>query len=362
MPRAGRPALRRSSPFARAYGAILALSPRRSRAAFPCGTITGASTCPMPSSRSLPFWASRVRLPSCEPPRGTAAPSASSARSRRTCSGCAPSTPSKSFDRRYWPFGRSTTRPGSSNGMGFEPPPPSGRASFHPWHWPRRIQSGVSQIEGGTGSSTERRSMLSLAGSLLAEISLAKLAVAWILLIGLPGLVLGASPLIVSVWIARVSSKLEALLSGVWPALLLVGLAAVAWFGGRPLFRLAETSFWSLNALVVQPGYAVCRETLRHVVEGMLLTGASKATIASVRAALAAASGLLIGAIGLLIVWLAWPATQWAADLADLPAPHRLALPAVANAVVIVTCYFGLAGLAWGVADAKMPQPWDLRS
>jgi hypothetical protein len=208
-------------------------------------------------------------------------------------------------------------------------------------------------------SSTKRRSMLSLAGNLLAEISLPKLVVAWTLLIGLPGLVLGASPLIVSVWITRVSSKLSAVLS-VWSALLLLGLAAVAWFGGRPLFRLAETSFWSLNALVVQPGYALCRETLRHVVEGMLLSGASKATIASVRAALAAASGLLIGAIGLLVVWLAWPATQWTADLADLTAPHGLALPAVANAVVIVACYFGLAGLAWGGADAVMPQPLDL--
>ena len=179
------------------------------------------------------------------------------------------------------------------------------------------------------------------------------------MLIGFPGLVLGASPLIVSVWITRVSSKLSAVLS-VWSALLLLGLAAVAWFGGRPLFRLAETSFWSLNALVVQPGYALCRETLRHVVEGMLLSGASKATVASVRAALAAASGLLIGAIGVLVVWLAWPATQWTANLADLTTPHGLALPAVANAVVIVACYFGTAGLAWGVADAVMPQPLDL--
>ena len=47
-------------------------------------------------------------------------------------------------------------------------------------------------------SSTKRRSILSLAGNLLAEISLAKLAVSWTLLIGLPGLVLGASPLLVS--------------------------------------------------------------------------------------------------------------------------------------------------------------------
>ena len=44
-------------------------------------------------------------------------------------------------------------------------------------------------------SSTKRRSLLSLAGSLLAEISLPKLAIAWMLLIGFPGLLLGAAPL-----------------------------------------------------------------------------------------------------------------------------------------------------------------------
>ena len=41
-------------------------------------------------------------------------------------------------------------------------------------------------------SSSKRRSLLSLAGSLLAEISLPKLAVAWFVLIVGPGLVLGA--------------------------------------------------------------------------------------------------------------------------------------------------------------------------
>jgi lipoic acid synthetase len=40
-------------------------------------------------------------------------------------------------------------------------------------------------------SSPEKRSMLAIAGSLLAEISLPKLAVAWILMIGVPGLMLG---------------------------------------------------------------------------------------------------------------------------------------------------------------------------
>src|SRR4051812_12004085 len=150
MPHAGRPALRRSSRSARACGAASALSPKRSRAVLPCGTIMGASTCPMLSSRNLPSWASRVRLPSCGLPRGMAARSALFAPSRRTCSGCGPSTPSRNSVRRCSSFGRATTRPGSSNGTGSRHPPPCARASFHPRHGPRSMQSGVSQTAGGT--------------------------------------------------------------------------------------------------------------------------------------------------------------------------------------------------------------------
>ena len=36
-------------------------------------------------------------------------------------------------------FGRSTTRPGSSNGMGSRHPQPCGKTSFHPRSWPRSI-------------------------------------------------------------------------------------------------------------------------------------------------------------------------------------------------------------------------------
>ena len=52
--------------------------------------------------------------------------------------------------------------------------------------------------------------------------------------------------------------------------LLLAGLIALAWFGGRPLLRAAEQSFWSLNALAVQPVYALFREGLRHIVGGFV--------------------------------------------------------------------------------------------
>lgn len=92
-------------------------------------------------------------------------------------------------------------------------------------------------------SSTKRRSFISLAGSLLAEISLPKLAVAWMLLIGFPGLLLGAVPLLISIWLTSVFSKAANIFTEIRPALLLAPLAAVGWFASRPLLRLAETSF-----------------------------------------------------------------------------------------------------------------------
>ena len=108
-------------------------------------------------------------------------------------------------------------------------------------------------------SSSKRRSLLSLAGSLLAEISLPKLVVAFTLLVVLPGLALGIAPIVVAIWFGKLEIKLASALAGVWPAVLLVIVIAVGWFGGRTLFRLAEKSFWSLNSLVVQPAYTVCR-------------------------------------------------------------------------------------------------------
>ena len=111
-------------------------------------------------------------------------------------------------------------------------------------------------------SSSKRRSLLSLAGSLLAEISLPKLAVAWFLLIVGPGLVLGVAPVVAAIWLNKLSTRLEYPVAGIWPLVILAVLVAVGWFGGHTLFRLAEQSFWSLNSLAVQPAYTMCREAL----------------------------------------------------------------------------------------------------
>ena len=170
-------------------------------------------------------------------------------------------------------------------------------------------------------SSTKRRSLFSLAGSLLAEISLPKLAVAWTLLIGLPGLVLGMTPLIVSLWFSAASSKVTSILTGISPILLLTVLLGIAWFGGRALLRLIESSFWSLNALGVQPAYIIFREGFRFAAERLLPHGVSAAGRAWVRALSAAASGVALSATSLGIAALAWPATRWVGTLAGLRFP-----------------------------------------
>ena len=118
-------------------------------------------------------------------------------------------------------------------------------------------------------SSTKSRSLLSLAGTLLTEISLPKLAVTWVLLILLPGLLLGMTPVVVSIWLSAFFDKVEAFQAGLWSAAVLALLLAVAMFSSRRLFRLAESNFWALNALAVQPIYAACREAMRQLFDGV---------------------------------------------------------------------------------------------
>src|SRR6516162_5793441 len=104
-------------------------------------------------------------------------------------------------------------------------------------------------------SSPKQRSLLAIAGSLLAEISLPKLLFALIFSILLPALLLGLAPLVATAWLLKLS-KVAAQITGLGAVLVLVAVAALGWFGWRPLVRIAETNFWSLNALAIQPGYA----------------------------------------------------------------------------------------------------------
>jgi hypothetical protein len=208
-------------------------------------------------------------------------------------------------------------------------------------------------------SSPKKRSLLAIAGSLLAEVSLPKLVLAWGMLILLPALALGLAPMLATAWVATFWAKLAAL-AGIGSLLVLGVVAAMGWFGWRPLLRLAERAFWSLNSIAVQPAYALCREGLRHAVEGLAGRGADEARRARLRAATAAGGGVMTAAVALCAVALAWSATRWSAESGALAAPLQLLRPALANMVVLLGCYLAAASLVWGLADATMGQPRDL--
>ena len=203
-------------------------------------------------------------------------------------------------------------------------------------------------------SSTKQRSMLSLAGSLLAEISLPKLVVAWVLLIGGPAVLIGIAPLALSIWIATASSKAAYALSGIGSLLLFSAIIAVSWFGGRRLLRMVEESFWSLNSLAVQPAYALVRELLRHVAEKLLPAKVSIKKREVLRTRMAAVAGLAIFVPVVFVVELVWPATLWVGTFADLASVRQLVIIAAANSLAVMASYFAVAALVWGFADAVM--------
>jgi 3',5'-cyclic AMP phosphodiesterase CpdA len=203
-------------------------------------------------------------------------------------------------------------------------------------------------------SSLEHRSLLALAGSLFTEISLPKLALALFLLAVVPAILLGLAPIVATIWLGTFASTPAGALSAV---LFVCALLALAWFGGRKLLRVAERSFWSLNALVIQPGYAAWRESLLHLSSRLVGTAASETKRARVRGAASALAGVVISLLALVVLRLVWPWTHWVGTLADLRTPHWLTLTALANAVAVAAAYLAIASLVWGIADATMPQP-----
>jgi hypothetical protein len=82
-------------------------------------------------------------------------------------------------------------------------------------------------------ASPGQRSLLAIAGSLLAEISLPKLLFAWTVLLLVPAALLGLAPLLVSAWFSTLSQKFAAL-TGIGTAFALLAIAAVGWLDGGP--------------------------------------------------------------------------------------------------------------------------------
>jgi predicted MPP superfamily phosphohydrolase len=150
-------------------------------------------------------------------------------------------------------------------------------------------------------------------------------------------------------------------LTGLWAVLALLAVAFTSWIGWRPLFRAVEKNFWALNALAVQPGYALCREAIRHVAE-RAFRAHSGAELARTRAMSCAGAGILLAAVAALVAAVVWPMTRWVGSASDLAVPHHLILPTLANAIVIMSAYLAAASLIWGFADAAMDQPINLEA
>ncbi len=204
-------------------------------------------------------------------------------------------------------------------------------------------------------ASTKQRSMVSLFGSVLAEISLPKLVLAWLVLVVVPAILLGLAPIGISLWLRTVSTKVLSPVYAIVPTLVLLLLVGLTWVGRRPFLRLAESSFWSLHSVVVQPVYTMFREALRHVVYRVF----SPRSDAGARAATLVA-GLLVCGLAAVVLVIAWPASHWNGDMVGSATPRALALVALANSCVLVAAYLAAAALIWGVADAIVAQPRDL--
>src|SRR5262249_38815528 len=163
-------------------------------------------------------------------------------------------------------------------------------------------------------------------------------------------------PLVVTGWLGTMSAKMTTEFTDILPLLMLAAAIALGWFGGRPLFRAVELAFWSLHSVAIQPAYALCREALRHLLERVLLPSLTAGHRAWLRAATAAGAAVILCAIAGILMLLAWPATRWVGQLADLRAPLHLLQPVLANVVVLLGAYLAGAALVWGIADATMPQ------
>ena len=209
-------------------------------------------------------------------------------------------------------------------------------------------------------SSTKVRSLFSLLGSLLVEISFPKLIWSCTALLILPGLLLGLTPLVASAWVGMVSRKIVSPLLGIWPALALLTVLAIGLFGARSLFRMAESSFWSLNSLAVEPLYLFCREGLRHLVEILLQSRIGDSQLAMLRAGTAAVAGIVIFALASTLLFVVWPTSRWLGEFTDLASPRELIIVALANSTVLMTTYLAGAAVIWAWADATMAPPRDL--
>lgn len=210
-------------------------------------------------------------------------------------------------------------------------------------------------------SSTSRHSLLAHAGTMLLDTSLPKLAIALVQALVIPGLVLGAAP-VVGLWFLRqVWWRLPSEANAAWLSVFLAVDAWLVWRFGPRLFRMVERAFWSLNAGLVQPLFMAVREAVRQLLERRLARReAGTEALARRRVTAGLVAGGLIAVAGAAVAWSVGPLPRWFSPvlgIEDLPAFLRDAL---ANGVWAVSAYLAVAAPAWSVGEAMAGSPRDL--
>jgi hypothetical protein len=213
-------------------------------------------------------------------------------------------------------------------------------------------------------SSTARHTLLRHAGTTLLELSLAKLALSLVLLIILPGVLLGGAPILAVLFVQKVWRTMPDAAHLLSLLLVLAVAGAIAWRWGPALFRIAERNFWALSAALVQPLAMAVREMLRQLLETAVrrrLLHGGTAALARIRRRTGLLAGVVIAACGALVILAAGPWPRFFVYGLDTPAGLLRAMQdALANGVLCVGLELLLAGPAWAIAEALTGTPEDM--
>ncbi len=205
-------------------------------------------------------------------------------------------------------------------------------------------------------SSTSRHSLFRHASSMLLEISLPKLALAAVMLLVVPALLLGAAPKAV-LWLTEAAWHGVArfgLIAALIGFAVIAGFAAWRW--GRVLFRVVERNFWALNAGLVQPLYTALREATRLALE----TVAPGRPLAATRRDAGLVAGALIAVMGALVAWWAGPLPTLRVTAFGAGDLVGIALDAIRNGIWVIAVYLMIGAPAWSMAEALAGTPEDI--
>ncbi len=213
-------------------------------------------------------------------------------------------------------------------------------------------------------SSTSRHSLLRHAGTMLLEVSLPKLAIAFGLILVLPGVLVGAAPILAVLFAQTVWARMPGEAHLLTLAAVLGAAGFVAWRFGPALFRVAERNFWALSAALVQPLYLAVREGLRQALEAAarrrLVAGGPEA-LARLRGRTGIVAGLLIAAgAAAVLAWVGpWP-RLFVYDLGTVGGLAQAVEDALANGVLVVALDLMIGAPLWSIAEARAGIARDL--